>query len=59
MVIDEAAMVRMLDPGLSETFQDYCDKIITPYIKCQCTKYKRIDVVFDIYIENSIKSTTY
>lgn len=31
-VLDGAAVVQMLKPGASKTFQDYADKVFTPYV---------------------------
>lgn len=57
-VIDAAVVVNMLPPGKSKTFQDYATCVFLPYIIQQAQRVKRIDLVWDRYIENSLKTGT-
>ena len=57
-VLDGAAVVQMLNPGVAKTFQEYADMVILPYVSNQLTTAKRVDVVWDMYIQVSLKDTT-
>ena len=58
-VIDGSALIQMLKPeGNITTFEKYISNIVTPYVSRKATFYKRIDIVFDVYLEKSIKGST-
>ena len=58
-VIDGSALIQMLKPeGNITTFEEYISNIVTPYVLRKATFYKRIDIVFDVYLEKSIKGST-
>ena len=58
LLIDGAALVNQLRPnGACKTFQDYAQQCYIPYIMAKLKNVLRIDVVWDIYLPNSIKST--
>ena len=48
----------MLNPGLAKTFQEYADIVFLPYVSNQLTTAQRVDVVWDMYIQNILKDTT-
>ena len=56
-MIDEPVMVQRLQPCLSATFTDYAQTVVMPYnIRQQSIlKYTRIDIVYDVYYNISIK----
>ena len=56
--LDGAAVVQMLPPGLSKTFQDYATKVFLPYVSNHLQTVSRIDIVWDVYLKESLKSTT-
>ena len=59
VVIDGAAIVNMLPPGKCTTFKDYKEAGFLPYIISYCTQnVKGIDLVWDRYLENSLKQGT-
>ena len=64
IVIDKPAMVQMLQPGLSATLTDYAQTVVmlrllhAYNIRQQSIKYSRIDIVYDVYYEISIKNAT-
>ena len=61
IIIDGAAVVNMVKPGVAgaeKIFTDYADNSFLPYVKAQLQHAKRVDVVWDDYIENSLKTTT-
>ncbi|CAC5372613.1 unnamed protein product [Mytilus coruscus] len=58
LVIDGAAIVNMLKPSTSRTFDNYADLIFCPYIRKHLETVARVDVVWDAYIDNSLKAAT-
>lgn len=57
-LLDGAAIVQMLNPGMARTFQEYADQVFTSYVSTQLATTQRVDVVWDVYIPDSLKSTT-
>ena len=55
---DGAAVVQMLRPGTAKTFQDYADAVLTPYIYSQLESIQQVDIAWDMYVADSLKSTT-
>lgn len=58
IILDGAAIVHMLKPGASRTFEDYSKKVFLPYIKSQLQVVRRVDIVWDRYFPDSLKGTT-
>jgi hypothetical protein len=56
LVIDGAALIKMLKPRGSKTFEDYFKDIIVPYIQIQLHSVRRIDIVWDGYFTDGSKS---
>jgi len=60
VVLDGAAIVNMLPPGKCKTFKEYAEAVFLPYVITYCTQnVKRIDLVWDRYLENSLKQGTH
>ena len=57
-IIDGAALVNILKALGCKTFSDYIVNILAPYINTEFTHTCRIDIVWDQYHENSLKSQT-
>ena len=58
ILIDGAALVNQLKPvGGCKTFQDYADNCFIPYINRKLQQVSRLDIVWDVYLENSIKGS--
>ena len=57
-ILDGAVTVQMLKPNNAQTFSDYRAKVFIPYLMSVLSKVERIDVVFDIYREHSLKLLT-
>ena len=57
-VLDGVAIVQMLNCGTSKTFQEYADTVFAPYISTQLQKNCRVDLVWDVYLPDSLKGTT-
>ena len=47
----------MLKPGAAKTFEDYAHQVFIPYILSQLNAVLRLDLVWDSYITDSLKST--
>ena len=58
VVIDGAAMVNSKIPMGTYTFDEYANDVILPYIISLTAKHSRVDVIFDVYIGNSLKAQT-
>ena len=59
IIMDGAALVNMLKPtGKEKTFSEYASNKFIPYVTAQLQHVKRIDIVWDKYVENSLKATT-
>ena len=55
IVFDGAAVVHLLPVTNIGTFDEYADNVFIPYILKQLEKSARVDVVWDVYISDSIK----
>ena len=58
VIIDGAALINAKQPGLAKTFDDYADEVIEPHIESYVKRYSRVDVVFDVYRQYSLKAET-
>ena len=57
-ILDGAIIVQMLKPGTAQTFEDYFNYVFAPYIARQLETVQRVDVVWDVYHEDSLKRCT-
>ena len=48
----------MIKPGMEKTFSRYAEQSFLPYVKTQLRHVKHVDIVWDQYVENSLKATT-
>ena len=53
VVLDGSAIVNMV-----QTFQDYEENCFIPYLQTEVRNAKKLDIVWDIYLPNSLKSVT-
>ena len=58
IVLDGMAVLHFLDPRGSSTFQEFADNVFLPYLSHQLRTTKRLDVVWDAYIADSLKQST-
>ena len=62
VILDGAAVCQSLDPcrtnGQVTTFEEYATKAFLPYAVMQLRSVSKIDVLFDVYKEDSLKSHT-
>ena len=57
-IIDGAAFVNMNRPKTATTYGSFCKDELTSQLKVACRNVERLDVVFDIYKEKSLKNET-
>ena len=59
IVVDTAAVVNMLPPGKCKTFKEYAESVFLAHIiNHQTQNVKRIDLVWNRYLENSLNQGT-
>ncbi|XP_046544723.1 uncharacterized protein LOC124254923 [Haliotis rubra] len=57
-IFDGAAVVHSLPTGEAKTFGEYCDMVFLPWTERQLGNCNRIDIVWDTYIDGSLKEAT-
>ena len=55
---DGDLVVQMLSLRTSNTFQDYSNSVFLPYIFGQIQSVRRLDIVWDVYLADSLKAGT-
>lgn len=58
IIIDGSALISASPPRTSKTFNDYAKEDIIPKVESYGARYKRVDIVFDVYKKSSLKSET-
>ena len=58
LIVDGPVLVQMLKPGLTRTFLQYHKEVFMPYLLTQLATIQRIDIIWDEYIDNSLKKST-
>ena len=54
-IIIDASFIQTLKPGTAKTVGEYIDNVIISYLRAQLLIYKRVDIVFDVYLKQSLK----
>ena len=57
IILDGAAIINMLKPVGAKTFQDYAMLVFFPYVKARLSRVTRVDIIWDVNIPDSLKST--
>lgn len=57
-ILDGAVIVHSLPATGAVTFDDYAEKIFIPHIQYHLQQSKRLDIVWDTYIPDSLKEST-
>ena len=57
--LDGAAIVNMLKPGTANSFSDYASEVFLPYVTKQLQGVRRLDTVWDEYVQVSLKAYTH
>ena len=55
---DGAVIVHCLPTAAASTFHEYVDKVFIPYLEKQLQESRRLDIVWDTYISDSLKKST-
>ena len=55
-IIEGAALVNILKPMAAKTFTEYALNVVCPYIQSQFQHADRVDIVWDQYQENNLKT---
>ena len=58
IILDGAVVVNFLRPLAAKTFEEYATKVFLPYVRSTLAHASRVDIVWDCYLENSLKSQT-
>ena len=58
VLFDGRAIVNMLAPNKTGTFEDYAYDTFLPFVANRLASVKRLDIVWDCYFANSLKKTT-
>ena len=58
IVLDGAVIVHFLPTKAVSTFNEYADKVFVPYINKQLQGCARVDIVWDLYLPDSLKEST-
>ena len=58
VICDGAAVVHLLHPRTAQTFNEYASTIFLPYIEKQLQNTQRVDIVWDTYMPESLKTST-
>ena len=58
LILDGAVIVQMLVPKPVNTFGEYFENIFKPYILKQLQTVVRLDVIYDVYRQDSLKGAT-
>ncbi|KAJ8889701.1 hypothetical protein PR048_009202 [Dryococelus australis] len=56
VLLDDAAVVNMLNPISSRTLQDYITYVYQPYLKMTAAHVERMDVIWDRHLPESLKN---
>ena len=57
-ILDRAVVVQMDRPGPQRTFQEYAHNVFMPYIMKQLQPVKRVDIIWDVHRQDSLKAAT-
>ena len=56
-LLDGAAVLNMLNPGVSRTFHEYAYQVFVPHVTCQLESARRADIILDWYFQVGVKAT--
>ena len=57
VILDGAVIVQMLEPKTSCTFCEYFSIVFAPYVLKQLENAKRVNLVWDVYLDDSLKKS--
>ncbi|KAL8561151.1 hypothetical protein ACOMHN_054522 [Nucella lapillus] len=56
IVLDGVAIIQMLKPAASKTFEEYAQQIVIPYMSTKLQTVSPLDLVWDTYLADSLKA---
>ena len=56
-ISDGAVIVQMLPPKTALTFDEYFNAVFAPYVMKQLESVSRVDLVWDVYVAESLKQS--
>ena len=57
VILDGAVIVQMLEPKTSRTFDEHFGIVFASYVLKQLENAKRVDLVWDVYLDDSLKKS--
>ena len=57
-VMDASSIVHARTPAFAKTFHEYAMNVVFPYLENLITSFQRVDLVWDTYVEHSLKAST-
>lgn len=57
VILDGAVIVQMLLPKTALTFDEYFNAVFAPYVMKQLESVNRVDLVWDVYVADSLKQS--
>ena len=57
VILDGVVIVQMLEPKKLRTFDKYFSIVFAPYVLKQLENAKRVDLVWDVYLDDSLKKS--
>ena len=57
-ILDGAVVVQMAFPGAARMLQEYADNVFMPYVMKQLQPVKRVDIIWDVNRQDSLKAAT-
>ena len=58
IVVEDLALINMYQPTGQRTFKEQFEEKMKPFLQEKVTHANLLDVVWNIYLENSLKTTT-
>jgi hypothetical protein len=58
VLVDGAVIANMIKPGTAKTFEEYAQQSFLPYVMHQLQNVKRLDIIWDEYVPDSLQSMT-
>ena len=57
-IIDGPTIVHMLKTDIATSFQSYAEEVFAPHILTYLQNTGRVDIIWDVYIAESLKAST-
>jgi hypothetical protein len=57
VILDGPAIIQMMKPAGAKTFEEFAQQVFIPYITTQLRSASRVDLIWDVYKDDSLKAT--